>query len=66
MWIIVLIAAVIVGMSFFAANYVWRFQNPAVRNLVMFGLAFVSWIFVELAVTRYLRRKKTLECAPKA
>ena len=66
MWIVALIAALIFGLSFVLATYVWKFQNPAARCLMIFGLFLVSWMFVELAVTRYLRRNKTLECPPKA
>ena len=66
MWMIAFIAAMIFGFSFVLATYVWKFQNEYTRALVLFGLFFVSWMFVELAVARYLRRNKTLECTPKA
>lgn len=66
MWMLAFIAAVIFGFSFVLATYVWKIQNELTRVLVFFGLFFVSWMFVELAVARYLRYNKTLECTPKA
>jgi hypothetical protein len=64
MWMLMLIAALIFGLSFVLVTYIWKIEKGIPQCLAIFGLVFVSWMLVELATAHYLRRNKTLECTP--
>src|SRR2546426_3074941 len=62
LWMLVLIGASVFGGSFILVQYVFQIENKDKACVIWAGLVFGSWAFVELAVARYLRRNKVLEC----
>jgi hypothetical protein len=62
LWLLALLGAFVFGVSFVLVTCVFMIENEDKRCVVCVGLVFALWALVELTVTRYLRRNKTLEC----
>lgn len=66
LWTLALVATLVFGSSFALVEYVFQIEDEDKRCLIFAGLFFTLWEVVELSVTIYLQRNKTLECIPNA